>query len=320
MEIFTESVAWTCLSFVLWFLAFYLYHGLGITLGYHRLLTHKALTVPAWLKYVIISGGYLSLMGSPIVWVAVHRLHHQKSDIEGDPHSPRDGFKHALYGWMFKMKDLQSDEELQKQVPDLMENRLFRMLGYSHEPFQAQLCLILCIVFRAILFYTFGTVALLANLAATFSIFWSTQLVNAVCHLPSVGYRSHDTREGSRNVWWVGILALGEGWHNNHHAVPKSARHGFEWFEVDVTWYAIWLLERIGLAKNIIRPLNVHPASIPPSPKKIAADAALSAIQNSPQKIADAALNAVQNSTDVARTVLPKKAEPVPEPIFIEHS
>ena len=89
---------------------------------------------------------------------------------------------------------------------------------------------------------------------ATGLIFWSTQLVNAVCHLPNVGYRSHETREQSSNVWFVGLLALGEGWHNNHHAVPKSARHGFAWFEVDVTWYAVWLLEKLGLARAVIRP------------------------------------------------------------------
>jgi stearoyl-CoA desaturase (Delta-9 desaturase) len=83
-------------SYFLWLPVFYLYHGLGITLGYHRLLTHKALKVPNWLKYFIVSGGYFCLMGSPIVWVGVHRQHHQKSDLPGDPHSPREGFKHAL--------------------------------------------------------------------------------------------------------------------------------------------------------------------------------------------------------------------------------
>jgi fatty-acid desaturase len=330
LHIFAESVAWTCLSFVLWFLAFYLYHGLGITLGYHRLLTHKSLVVPTWLRYVIISGGYLGLMGSPIVWVAVHRLHHQKSDIAGDPHSPREGFKHALYGWMFTMKEVQSQDELEKQVPDLMADRFFRLLGYTHEPYQAQLCLAVSIVFRLLILCILGPIALVANILATATIFWSTQLVNAVCHLPSAGYRSHDTREDSRNVWWVGILALGEGWHNNHHAVPKSARHGFEWFEVDVTWYAVWLLEKIGLAKNIVRPPKFGVAKAPggsakmtdalqSSPAKIA-DAAIAALQNSPAKIADAAIMAVQNSADAARTVLPKKPEPVPEAIFVDHS
>lgn len=254
MGIFNGTTAWAVLSFTGWFLVFYLYHGLGITLGYHRLLTHKSLKVPRWLMYFIVSGGYLGLMGSPIVWVAVHRQHHQKSDQPGDPHSPREGFMHALSGWMFKMKDVQSQDELERQVPDLLENPFFKVLGADHEPYQAQLCLGISIAFRVLIFFLLGPIALAANILATTMIFWSTQLVNAACHLPSLGYRSFETYEDSRNVWWVGILALGEGWHNNHHAIPKSARHGLSWFEVDVTWYAIWLLEKLGLAKMIIRP------------------------------------------------------------------
>lgn len=254
MQIFSEATAWTALSFVGWFLVFYLYHGLGTTLGYHRLLTHKSLKVPNWLMYFIVSGGYLGLMGSPIVWVAVHRLHHQKSDQEGDPHSPMEGFMHALLGWMFDMKQVQPQDELEKQVPDLMQDRVLRIFGYDHEPQQAFLCLGCCIVFRVLILVLLGPVALAANLLASVMTFFSTQLVNAVCHLRGVGYRSFNTREESRNVWWVGILALGEGWHNNHHGVPKSARHGMAWWEVDVTWYTIWLLEKLGMARFVIRP------------------------------------------------------------------
>jgi fatty-acid desaturase len=255
--ILNEATTFTALSFVGWFLVFYLYHGLGITLGYHRLLTHRSLNVPRWLMYCIVSGGYLCLMGSPIVWVGVHRLHHQKSDQEGDPHSPRQGFKHALYGWMFKMKELQTDEELQKQAQDLMQDPFFRILGAEHEPYQAQLCLVISIAFRLLIILTLGWIPVIANVLASAIVFWSTQLVNASAHSENVGYRSYDTREDSRNVWWIGILALGEGWHNNHHAMPKSARHGFNWFEVDVTWYSIWLMEKLGLAKKVIRPLKL---------------------------------------------------------------
>ena len=266
MQIFSEATAWTALSFVGWFLVFYLYHGLGTTLGYHRLLTHKSLKVPQWLKYFIVSGGYLGLMGAPIVWVAVHRLHHQKSDQPGDPHSPNDGFMHALVGWMFNMKEVQPQDELEKQVPDLLDDPVFRLLGKDHEPRQAMICLASCIVFRVLILLLLGPVALAANLIASVMTFWSTQLVNAVCHLKTAGYRSYETREESRNVWWVGILALGEGWHNNHHAIPKSARHGIGWWEVDVTWYTIWLMEKLGLAKLVIRPtkLAIAPAQAAP--------------------------------------------------------
>jgi len=245
---------WMAVSFTLWFLVSYYWHGVGITLGYHRLLTHRSLSLPKWLAYFWAVGAYLCLMGSPVVWVGVHRLHHQKSDQDGDPHSPVHGFKHALYGWMFNMQETQSDADLQAQVPDLMKDPFYRALGCEHSARQAGLCLSLNLLARVILYFIGGPVAVVANLAAMACVFWSTQLVNAVCHLDGVGYRSHETRERSRNVWWVGLLAVGEGWHNNHHAFPKSAQHGIQWFEVDITWYTIWLLEKVGLATQVVRP------------------------------------------------------------------
>jgi len=249
-----QGIMWMAVSFTLWFLVSYYWHGVGITLGYHRLLTHRSLKVPKWLSYFWTAGAYLCLMGAPVVWVGVHRLHHQKSDIDGDPHSPVHGFKHALYGWMFHMAETQSDEELQSQVPDLMKDPVLKFLGCGHSARQAQLCLFFNVAARVLLYFIGGPVAVVANLCAVFVVFWSTQLVNTVCHLDGIGYRSHDTREKSRNVWWVGILAVGEGWHNNHHAYPKSAQHGMQWFEVDITWYTIMLLERLGLATDVVRP------------------------------------------------------------------
>ncbi len=236
------------------FFVSYFYVGVGITLGYHRLLTHKSLTLPKWLEYLIVSGGYFCLMGSPIVWVAVHRLHHLKSDQPGDPHSPRDGFTHALYEWMFQMPNYQTDEEVVRVTPDLMQDRFYRLLGHGHTAQQAQLCLGINIAARVVLGLVFGWAALLGNLAATFIVFWSTQFVNTFCHMENHGYRTFNTREDSRNVWWVGILAVGEGWHNNHHAMPKSAQHGMAAHEFDLTWITIWVLEKLGLAKEVVRP------------------------------------------------------------------
>jgi sn-1 stearoyl-lipid 9-desaturase len=254
MQFHNEAATWGVLSFIGWFLFWYWYHGVGITLGYHRLLTHKSLKLPRWLSYFMVSGGYLCLMGSPIVWVGVHRLHHQKSDADGDPHSPKDGFWHSLIAWMFDMKRYQSNEDLVRQTPDLMEDPIYRALGYSHEGWVAWLCLAVNIVFRVFIYFAFGWIALAANLVVTPMVFMSTQFVNAVCHYPHAGYRLWDTRDDSLNVWWVGILAVGEGWHNNHHAIPKSARHGMAWWEVDVTWCTIWVFEKLGLAKAVVRP------------------------------------------------------------------
>lgn len=249
-----SPVVSSALCFIGWLAFFYVYHGLGITLGYHRLLTHKSLQVPRWLMYAIVSGGYLCLMNGPIIWVGVHRLHHQKSDLPGDPHSPQDGFAHALLFWAGSMDGIQTNEELQNQCRDLMKDPIFRALGVEHDSKPALICLATCIAFRLALVLLFGWPCLLANLLSTFTVFWAPQLVNTVCHIPTQGYRSHDTKDQSRNVWWVGLLGLGEGWHNNHHAMPTSARHGMRWFEFDLTWYATWLLEKLGLARHVVRP------------------------------------------------------------------
>lgn len=254
MGIFNDPVLSTSLVIIAWAVFWHHWHGVGITLGYHRLLTHKSLSVPKWLEYVICSGGYFALMGSPIVWVGVHRQHHQKSDQPGDPHSPRDGFLHSLYKWMYYTGKVQSDEDLQKQAADLMNDPLYKLLGCDHGAYHAQLNLFFCVIFRVVLFLVFGWQCVVGNLIATFTIFWSTQFVNAFCHLPGLGYRTYKTTEDSRNVWWVGLLAVGEGWHNNHHAVPKSARHGLQWWEFDFTWCCIVVLEKLGLAKRVVRP------------------------------------------------------------------
>lgn len=238
---------------VSFFLTYY-YVGVGITLGYHRILTHRSLQVPKWLEYLIVSGGYMCLMGSPIVWVAVHRLHHLKSDQPGDPHTPRDGFTHALYQWMFQMHKYQSDDEVKAVCSDLMKDPVYRMLGSDHQAGQAMLCLSLVVLSRVLILAFFGPTALIGNVLATVTVFWATQFVNTFCHMENHGYRTFKTREDSRNVWWVALLSMGEGWHNNHHAMPKSAQHGMAKHEFDITWLTVRFLETFGLAKNIIRP------------------------------------------------------------------
>ncbi len=237
-----------------WFFAFYVYFGLGITLGYHRLLTHRSVKLPKWLEYLVVSGGYFCLMGSPVVWVGVHRLHHQKSDMPGDPHSPRDGFYHALVGWMFEMGKYQTEDELKRAAADLMKDPVYRRLGHSHEPAQAILCLSTNVAWRVAIGLIFGWGVVAVNVLALGIVFLATQCVNAVCHLQTAGYRNFETREDSRNVWWVAILSLGEGWHNNHHAIPKSAQHGMNWWEFDFTWMTICFFEKLGLGKDVFRP------------------------------------------------------------------
>lgn len=250
--------AWTQPSalgtFTVWFVLSYLYAGLGITLGYHRLLTHKGLKVPKWVMYFFVSGGYLSLMGAPISWVATHRLHHQKSDLPGDPHSPRDGFKHALYEWMMHMEEKQDAAEVARQTPDLMTDPVLCALGTSHSARQAYLCLAANIVWRLAILAFFGPVAFTANFLAGFIVFWSPQFVNTFCHLKEHGYRNFVSRDDSRNVWWVAALACGEGWHNNHHAFPNSARCGMAWYEIDISFMVLRVLQGLGLAWDLHLP------------------------------------------------------------------
>lgn len=310
------------LAIIGWAVFFHYWHGLGITLGYHRLLTHKSLVVPNWLKYFIVSGGYLALMGSPIVWVGVHRQHHQKSDQPGDPHSPKEGFLHALYKWMFYTTRVQSNEELQRQASDLMKDPIFRFLGYEHSAYQAYMCLFWCVVFRLAILAFFGWVPFVGNLIASFTIFWSTQFVNTFCHMQNYGYRTYQTTEDSRNVWWVGILACGEGWHNNHHAIPKSARHGLAWWEFDLTWCAIWLLEKVGLATRVIRPSQRYLESkrirlLDDAQKNIAAAAAAvnSAAEAARDKAAEVAAEAAEAARDAAEQI---RKEAKPEVVFVK--
>ncbi len=250
------SVLSLTLTFAAWFFFFFCYQGMGITLGYHRLLTHKSFKVPAWLRYLLVSGGYLNLMGGPVNWVGVHRLHHQTSDTEGDPHSPVFGFRHSLYEWMFTMDARQTQAELHKQVPDLLQDKILCWFGIDHCIEQAHLCLAFNILYRCLILLLFGYVALIANLIASVIVFWSPQLVNAVCHVDRFGYRLFDTRDESRNVWFIALLSHGEGWHNNHHAIPRSARHGMMWWEFDPSYVMICIMEKLGLATEVVRPTD----------------------------------------------------------------
>ncbi|MBX9694204.1 MAG: fatty acid desaturase [Cyanobacteria bacterium] len=238
----------------------YLYHGLGITLGYHRLLSHRSFKVPLWLEYLLVSGGYLAFEGSPIFWVTTHRMHHRYSDHPGDPHSPEDGWWHSFIGWMLKPTVSYSDEESRKYCPDLFRDPVYKALHCNHSRYHALLCLVLCCVFRVAIFLLLGPWAVLANLIGALLPFTGALLVNSVGHTPSFGYQTFNTGEKSTNVWWVAMLSLGEGWHNNHHAIPQSARHGMQPLEFDLSWEALKLLRRLTLASEIRLPSSIQMA------------------------------------------------------------
>jgi fatty-acid desaturase len=224
---------------LLWWVA----TSLGIGMCYHRLLTHRGYKVPRWLEYVLTVCATLALEGGPIFWVATHRIHHKYSDQEGDPHSPVDGTWWSHMGWILTGKSMHHDTTtLARYVPDLAHNKFHVWITKYHYVPMVVLGLILLAV-GGIPFVLWG-IFLRTVVGLHF-----TWLVNSATH--SIGTRRFKTRDLSTNSWWVALVTWGEGWHNNHHAHPVSARHGLTWYEVDFNWYVIWLLEKIGMAQKV---------------------------------------------------------------------
>ena len=223
---------------VVWVLA----QNVGIGMCYHRLLTHRGYSTPKWLEYCLATCGTLALQGGPIYWVAVHRMHHRYTDKGGDPHSPRDGKWWSHMGWILNGTLRNETKALKQYAPDLARERYYVWLNKYHW--------IPLTVVGLSLFAVGGWSWLLwgAVLPATIG-FHVTWMVNSVTHL--WGTRRFPTNDDSRNNVLVALLTGGEGWHNNHHAYPVSARHGLVWYEIDVNYYGIRLLEKLGLASRI---------------------------------------------------------------------
>jgi stearoyl-CoA desaturase (delta-9 desaturase) len=227
------------LSIFLWWIS----GSLGIGMGYHRLLTHRGYKTPKWVEYLLTICATLTLEGGPIFWVATHRIHHRFSDQEGDPHSPIDGKWWAHMGWILMGKSLHHDTTTEaRYVPDLTRDKFHVWITqYNYVP---------TVVLAAVVFAIGGLPCLLWGifLRTVFGLH-ATWLVNSATH--SWGSRRFVTRDQSTNSWWVALLTWGEGWHNNHHAHPVSARHGLKWYEIDFNWYGIWALKKLGLARQI---------------------------------------------------------------------
>ncbi len=221
----------------------YLTGVLGITLCYHRVLTHRSLRLRKPVEYLFALFGTLALQGDPIRWVAVHRKHHANADHEGDPHDIRLGFRWAHVDWLYRQNvAMPSPEEITRFAPDLYADPFYRGLQHLALPLQLALAGAL-FAFGGWAWVFWGVFARLV-----FS-YHSTWLVNSAAHM--VGYRTFRTTDRSTNCWWVALLSFGEGWHNNHHAFPFSARHGLRWFEVDMTWWHVRVLAFLRLADRI---------------------------------------------------------------------
>jgi stearoyl-CoA desaturase (delta-9 desaturase) len=243
--------------FLVAFVLTYTWGVLGISLGYHRGLTHRSFKMNRWLEYFFVIGAYLVFEGGPIFWVASHRLHHRYSDLPGDPHSPRDGFWHAFLGWMSKPIVIINEEQYKTVCPDLYRDPLYVLLHAGGGGRDGWLCLAINVVFRIGLLLAFGPAVFFGNVLASAAAFVAPLLVNSVCHLTRFGYQNFPTSDLSRNVWFVALLSFGEGWHNNHHEYPVSARHGMRADEFDFSYLVLKLLTRFGGARDIRVPKDL---------------------------------------------------------------
>jgi len=236
--------------------------SIGVCMGYHRQLTHGSFSTYRPIRWLLALIGGLSGEGSALTWVANHRKHHLHSDKEGDPHSPRDGkwWSHML--WFIPDFGKGHYEELHtKFAPDMLKDPMIRFLHHFFLPSHA----ILALTLYAIGYFgwdsTVGWSMVLWGMSVRLIyVLHVTWFVNSASHI--WGYRNYETSDDSRNLWWVGILAFGEGWHNNHHAYQRMARQGHKWWEIDVTYWAICLMEKVGLAWNVVHtvPKNTKPA------------------------------------------------------------
>jgi fatty-acid desaturase len=217
--------------------------SLGICLTYHRLLTHRGFRVPKPLEYLGTVLGMLASEGGAISWVAMHRIHHARSDKpQQDIHTPKDGFWWSHFGWIICELGMDYRRMEHRYAPELVADPVHRVLNRIH---------VLPNILVGLALYAWGGWSLVVwgvfvRLVITLHGTW---LVNSATHV--WGYRTWKTNEDSRNLWWVGLLAWGEGWHNTHHAFQRSARHGWEWWELDATWLTIRALAAVGLAKDV---------------------------------------------------------------------
>lgn len=261
---YTPKANWTAIFFVaaihiggvaaLWhfswanflgFLAFYSIGVIGITVGYHRMLTHKSFQAIKPIERILALMGITAIQNGPVDWIAEHRLHHAVSDTELDPHNIHKGFWHAHMGWMFQRRPLWFKEGMHKTyAPDIAKDPFLNFIDrYSFH---------LVVLMGAIMLFAGGIGFFLWAFCLKQVLLWHvTWFVNSASHL--WGYR-HFKNEQATNNWWVALLAFGEGWHNTHHAYPTSARHGLRWWELDVSWLIIVSLNKLGLAKKIKLP------------------------------------------------------------------
>jgi stearoyl-CoA desaturase (Delta-9 desaturase) len=245
------------------FVVLYVAGALGNSVGFHRLFTHKSFVTTAWLRGTFAILGSMAMQGPVTQWVTDHRKHHALSDVDGDPHSPHaghghgvrgavKGFAHAHVGWLFTLKGMERGWQYGR---DLYEDRLIRRIDRLYLLWVVVTFGLPFVVgyFAGGMSWAVGLEALVwGGLVRVFAYQHATFSVNSICHM--FGQRTYRSRDESRNNWVIALLTMGEGWHNNHHAFPSSARHGLDRLQLDVSWWTIRALEKIGLAWDVKLP------------------------------------------------------------------
>jgi len=236
----------------------YIFTGVGITVGFHRLLTHRAFQTYPWLERTFAVMGSLAVEGSVLDWVADHRKHHANADKEGDPHSPHvghgsglRGLWHAHTGWLL---ETQGQADWKRYATELYEDQKMRKIGRRF-PFLVIVSLAIPTLAGFVLdgFTLRGALMgyIWGGLVRIFLVHHVTWSVNSICHF--FGRRRFEIEDQSTNVAWLALFSLGESWHHNHHAFPRSAYHGLRWWEIDLSGLFISMLARVGLAWNVVR-------------------------------------------------------------------
>ncbi|MCZ4496252.1 MAG: stearoyl-CoA 9-desaturase [Thermoleophilia bacterium] len=267
---FAAAVAWAWGTSFHWpdavaFVVMYTISIMGVTVGYHRMLTHSSFDTKPWVRYAWTGMAMLAIEGGPISWVADHRRHHAFSDKEGDPHSPHlhhdddhdhslsgilRGLWHSHVGWMFK-----TDRTLpERWAADMLKDPGLVRMERMFIPFVFISFLLPAAIGFALTGTLYGAVSAflwggLARILVAHHITWST---NSICHF--FGKRPFDSDDHSTNNWLLAIVSFGESWHNNHHAFPSSAVHGLGKWQVDISAMVIRSMEKVGLAKNVKTP------------------------------------------------------------------
>ena len=235
--------------------------SLGITVGFHRLMSHKSFETYRWVRAMWMCMGAMSVEGAPLVWCAVHRRHHSCSDQEGDPHSPHlheggywnmiKGLFYAQIGWLFA--GYWSEPNMEKYIPDLLKDKMLVRLSEAYGWFVIlSFAIPMGIGYLLDGWYGVGMGMLWGGFVRVFLTHHNTWSINSICHV--FGSRDYKSNDHSTNNPICGVLAMGEGWHNNHHAFPSSARHGLKWWQFDMSWIIISTMKMCGLAWNIKLP------------------------------------------------------------------